>query len=143
MKNIKILLYIEKYINGILKMPLMFLEIYFMKIVKRISCIFLMMLFIFCFEYTVSQAINFVNTDYIHEFKQDINNLLDDNIDTYFTLPDFTNYLEFKLENHSGVSGIELVLMILSLIINIKYIPVTMDIRITKLHLIGNYRLKY
>ncbi len=109
MKNIKILLYIEKYINGILKMPLMFLEIYFMKIVKRISCIFLMMLFIFCFEYTVSQAINFVNTDYIHEFKQDINNLLDDNIDTYFTLPDFTNYLEFKLENHSGVSGIELV----------------------------------
>ena len=80
-----------------------------MKIVKRISCIFLMMLFIFCFEYTVSQAINFVNTDYIHEFKQDINNLLDDNIDTYFTLPDFTNYLEFKLENHSGVSGIELV----------------------------------
>ena len=80
-----------------------------MKIVKRISCIFLMMLFIFCFEYTVSQAINFVNTDYIHEFKQDINNLLDDNIDTSFTLPYFTNYLEFKLENHSGVSGIELV----------------------------------
>lgn len=80
-----------------------------MKIVKMISYIFLLMLFIFCFGFTVSQAINFVNTDYIHEFKQDINNLLDDNIDTYFTLPDFTNYLEFKLESHSGISDIELV----------------------------------
>lgn len=79
-----------------------------MKNIKKIPFASLVILFILCFGSYVTYSKSFVNTDYIHEFKQDINNLIDNDIDTYFVLPDFTNYLEFKLENHSGIKYIEL-----------------------------------
>ncbi len=53
-------------------------------------------------------GLNLVNTDYMHEFEEDINNIVDYNEDTYFILRDFTNYLEFKVE--SPVKYIEMIL---------------------------------
>ena len=52
---------------------------------------------------------NLINTDYIHTFEQDINNLLDDNPNSVFKLPDFVNYLEFKLEPGKNVNSIKFV----------------------------------
>ena len=51
----------------------------------------------------------FINTDYIHTFEHDINNLLDGNPDSVFKLPDFVNYLEFKLEPDHIVNTIKFV----------------------------------
>lgn len=61
------------------------------------------------FKSNLVESKKLINTDYIHEFKEDINNIIDQNINTYFTLPDFTNYLEFKLDNNDGISSIQFI----------------------------------
>lgn len=61
------------------------------------------------FDYRIINAKPYVKTDYIHDFKQDINNLIDDNENTYFELPDFINYLEFKIESNKRVKKIKFV----------------------------------
>lgn len=55
----------------------------------------------------IVKAENLVNTDYIHSFEYDINNLLDKNPSSVFKLPDFVNYLEFKLEPDKKLAGIK------------------------------------
>ena len=50
-----------------------------------------------------------VSTDYIHSFEYNIENIIDDNIDTFFVMPDFNNYLEFKLEPNKHVKDIKFI----------------------------------
>lgn len=81
-----------------------------MKKFKHIyTFIFIMMLIIF-FNTGRVNAQSFVSTDYIHELKYDINNIIDNNTDTIFILPDFTNYLEFKLDITEPINSIKITL---------------------------------
>ena len=79
-----------------------------MKFIKLYIVFITSFIFLFFFGYRVNSK-DLVNTDYMHEFKYDINNIVDNDINTYFILPDFVNYLEFKLEPNKIISKIELV----------------------------------
>lgn len=80
-----------------------------MKIIKK-GVLILFIIFIFSFTYNVNiSSKEKVKTDYIHEFEQDINNLIDGNEDTFFILPDFINYLEFKVESNKKIDAIKIV----------------------------------
>lgn len=79
-----------------------------MKKIKHIYGFIFIMVLIMSFSIIKVNASNLVNTDYIHGFEQDINNIVDNNIDTFFVLPDFTSYLEFKLDEHQGISSIKI-----------------------------------
>ncbi len=50
-----------------------------------------------------------IGTDYIHSFDYDINNLIDNDVDTFFTIGDFGNYLEFRLESGKNVENIKFI----------------------------------
>lgn len=77
-----------------------------MRVIKLLCIAFTVIIFGFGYN---SYAIDYVNTDYMHEFKQDINNIVDNNEDTFFVLEDFTNYLEFKLVDGAHIKNIEFV----------------------------------
>ena len=79
-----------------------------MKIIKGLI-ILLLVMFIVIIDVTGVSSKNLVNTDYIHSFEHDINNLIDGDEGTFFVLPDFTNYLEFKLEDYKKIRNIKFV----------------------------------
>ena len=79
-----------------------------MKIIKGLI-ILLLVMFIVIIDVTGVSSKNLVNTDYIHSFEHDINNLIDGDEGTFFVLPDFTNYLEFKLEDYKKIRSIKFV----------------------------------
>lgn len=79
-----------------------------MRIIKK-GVLVLFITFIFIFIYYVSiGAKERVKTDYIHEFDQDINNLIDGDYETFFIIPDFVNYLEFKIEPDKKIDRIKI-----------------------------------
>lgn len=79
-----------------------------MKFIKNLMKLLLIIL-IAVIPYITSYASDKVNTDYIHSFEHDINNLIDDDEETFFILPDFVNYLEFKVENDKKVRSIKII----------------------------------
>lgn len=76
-----------------------------MRIIKAILLLFFVM------NISLDQVLSkqLVHTDYIHSFDYNIDNLTDDNLDTFFTLPDFNNYLEFKLEPNKNIKHIKFI----------------------------------
>ena len=88
----------------------------------KILTIYLVFILFFQFKNTnIVLSKNLVSTDYIHDLNQNIENIVDDDLSTYFVLPDFINYLEFKVEPMQAT------------IISIKYTLVMMDMSIMML----------
>lgn len=76
----------------------------------KILTICLLLIFVLQFKkLNIVLAKNLVNTDYIHALNQNIENILDDDLSTCFVLPDFVNYLEFKVEPNSKIEKIKFV----------------------------------
>lgn len=75
----------------------------------KITIFCLVILFLQCFNSNVVFSKKMVNTDYIHQLEHDINNLIDGDVNTFFILPDFGNYLEFKVEPNVIIKKIKFV----------------------------------
>ncbi len=76
----------------------------------KILTIYLVFILFFQFKNTnIVLSKNLVSTDYIHDLNQNIENIVDDDLSTYFVLPDFINYLEFKVEPNSKIKKVKFI----------------------------------